>query len=127
MVAPEISLDGKSTWRVSASAKAARSWLSGSPAPDPFWNGSGFEGGGFHFYGPSSIGKSTLLRVAGSVWGGGGPLGFGHPWRATASALEGLAAAHNHVVLCLDEIGALDPADLPSAVYALAGGQRRRG
>jgi putative DNA primase/helicase len=32
----------------------------------------GESGGGFHFYGKTSKGKTTALVVAGSVWGGGG-------------------------------------------------------
>jgi hypothetical protein len=43
----------------------------------------GGEGGGFHFRGGSSIGKSTALNIAASVWGGGGVSGFSRTWRAT--------------------------------------------
>jgi putative DNA primase/helicase len=82
----------------------------------------GLEAGGFHFVGPSSSGKTTALRLAGSVWGGGGPLGFAQTWRTTANALEGIASAHNDVLLPLDEIGLIDPHDLESAAYTLAGG-----
>jgi uncharacterized protein (DUF927 family) len=39
-------------------------------------NACGIESGGFHFRGASSIGKSTALLAAGSVWGGGGRNGF---------------------------------------------------
>jgi putative DNA primase/helicase len=88
------------------------------PLLDPL----GCEGGGFHLVGPSSSGKTTALRMAGSVWGGGGPLGFAQTWRATANSLEGIAAAHNDVLLPLDEIGLIDPHDLETAAYALAGG-----
>ncbi len=42
------------------------------------------EGGGFHFRGASSTGKTSLAMAAGSVWGGGGPLGFASSWRAAA-------------------------------------------
>ena len=49
----------------------------------------GIEGGGFHVFGPSSCGKTTLLLLAGSVWGGGGELGFAITWRNTDNALEG--------------------------------------
>ena len=49
------------------------------------------EGGGLHFRGSSSIGKTTLLHVAGSVWGGGGLAGYVRRWRATDNALEGVA------------------------------------
>lgn len=84
----------------------------------------GAEGGGFHFRGNSSTGKSTLLIAAGSVWGGsGGEQGFGHTWRATANALESLALAHNDLLLCLDEFAQVDPAEAGVAAYALANGQ----
>ena len=82
------------------------------------------EGGGFHFRGHSSTGKSTLLFAAGSVWGGGrGEHGFGHTWRATANALESLALAHNDTLLCLDEFAQVDPSEAGVAAYALANGQ----
>jgi uncharacterized protein (DUF927 family) len=86
----------------------------------------GAEGGGFHFRGNSSSGKSTLLVAAGSVWGGdpaGGEHGFGHTWRATTNALETLAKAHNDTLLCLDEFGQVDPAEAGAAAYALANGE----
>ena len=37
----------------------------------PLLHLAGLEGGGFHFRGESSRGKTTALHVAGSVWGGG--------------------------------------------------------
>jgi uncharacterized protein (DUF927 family) len=89
----------------------------------------GAEGGGFHFRGKSSSGKSTMLVAAGSIWGGdasGGQHGFGHTWRATANALESLAQAHNDTLLCLDEFGQLDPRDAGSAAYMLANGEAKK-
>lgn len=84
----------------------------------------GEEGGGFHFRGNSSAGKSTLLIAAGSVWGGSrGQLGFGYTWRATSNGLEGLACAHSDGLLCLDEFGQIDPNEAGSAAYLLANGQ----
>lgn len=82
------------------------------------------EGGGFHFRGNSSTGKSTLLIAAGSVWGGSkGEQGFGHTWRTTANALENLALAHNDTLLCLDEFAQVDPSEAGGAAYSLANGQ----
>jgi putative DNA primase/helicase len=62
----------------------------------------GLDGGGLHLRGASSQGKSTLQRVAVSVWGSPG---FMHSWRATANGLEGVAAACNGTLLALDELG----------------------
>lgn len=53
---------------------------------------TGSESGGIHLFGHSSKGKSTVLQVAGSVWGGGGVRGFVQSWRATDNGLEGEAA-----------------------------------
>jgi putative DNA primase/helicase len=80
------------------------------------------ESGGFHHYGASSIGKSTTLDVAGSVWGGGGRNGFLTSWRATVNGLEGGAVTHNHACLCLDELGQAQPKDASEAAYMLANG-----
>lgn len=81
----------------------------------------GEQGGGFHIRGNSSSGKSTALKIAGSVWG--------HPeqviseWRATSNALEGIAALHNDGFLGLDEINQCDPKDIGNTVYMLSNGQ----
>lgn len=83
----------------------------------------GLEGGGFHFRGASSSGKTSLAMAAGSVWGGGGPLGFGASWRATSNALEGVAYGHSETLLILDELALVDPAEAGNAAYALATGQ----
>jgi hypothetical protein len=45
---------------------------------------------GFHLDGGSSIGKTAALVAAGSVWGGGGPLGFAYSWRTTDNGAEGM-------------------------------------
>ncbi|STX27531.1 inner membrane protein [Legionella beliardensis] len=53
---------------------------------------AGEDSGGFHFRGASSCGKSTVLKVAASVWGN--PQAYCRLWRSTANGLEGLAALH---------------------------------
>lgn len=81
------------------------------------------EGGGFHFRGGSSTGKTTALTAAGSVWGGGGSTGFVRSWRATANGLESIAALHSDTLLCLDELGQIDAREAGQAAYMLSNGQ----
>ena len=81
------------------------------------------QGGGFHYRGASSLGKTTALLVAGSVWGGGGKDGFLQTWRSTANGLEAVAEMHNHALLCLDEIGECDGQTIGKTAYMLANGQ----
>ncbi len=85
----------------------------------------GSDGGGFHFRGISSSGKTTLLEVAGSVCGGG-PNGYKRSWRATDNALEGVAALHNDGLLVLDEIGEITAEGLRKSAYLLANGQPKQ-
>ncbi|MNX81379.1 hypothetical protein D3C86_1130640 [compost metagenome] len=80
------------------------------------------EGGGFHFVGDSSIGKSTTLFVAASIWGRGGEKGYIKSWNTTANGLEDLAEAHNDVLLALDELGKMDPSQAGTTAYTLANG-----
>jgi len=82
----------------------------------------GAESGGLHFVGGSSLGKTTALRVAGSVCGGG-PSGFIKQWRATDNGLEGVAAAHCDALLCLDEMGQAGSKVVSEVAYMLANGQ----
>lgn len=83
------------------------------------------EGGGVHFRGNSSSGKTTLAYAAGSVWGGGGPLGFGQTWRSTANALEMVAYGHNDGLVVFDELALVAPEEAGSAAYSLASGQSK--
>ncbi len=117
-------LDG---WREGVAAKA-----SGNPLlllalsigfAGPLLRPLGMEGGGFHFRGGSSSGKTTLGLAAGSIWGGGGPLGSAHSWRATANALEMIAYGHSETLLVLDELALVAPEEAGQAAYALATGQ----
>jgi putative DNA primase/helicase len=78
-------------------------------------------GGGVHFRGQSSTGKTTVLGVAGSVWGGG-INGFIRNWRATSNGLEAVAESHNDALLCLDEISQVDSKEVGETAYMLANG-----
>jgi uncharacterized protein (DUF927 family) len=83
------------------------------------------EGGGLHFRGQSSIGKTTLLQVGGSVWGGGGLAGYVRSWRATDNGLESVALAHCDTLLTLDELAEIDAAAAGKAAYMLANGHAK--
>ena len=86
----------------------------------------GAESGGFHLVGPSSIGKSTALQVAGSICGGGGLNGYVESWRATDNGLEGTAYNHCDTLLTLDEMAQIDPAAASESAYMLANGQGKK-
>ena len=81
------------------------------------------EGGGFHFVGGSSSGKTTALTAAGSVWGGGGLKGYVENWTGTVNGTEGRAQAHCDALLCLQELGQADADAAADAAYKLANGQ----
>jgi len=85
--------------------------------------------GGFHFYGRTSHGKTTLLQAACSVWGNaadpanaGGADVYIQRWNATRNGLEGMAASFNDLPLIIDEIGENDGRDFGRVVYALMSG-----
>lgn len=80
----------------------------------------GEESGGFHVRGDSSSGKTTLLWLAASVWGG---VDFLQRWRTTINGLEGLATLHNDCLLILDELAQVDPKEAGNIAYMLANGQ----
>jgi putative DNA primase/helicase len=79
----------------------------------------GEEGGGINFRGSSSIGKTTLLASAASVWGDSS---FVRQWRATTNALEGICLQHNETLLCLDELAQLDEREAMNVAYMIANG-----
>ena len=80
------------------------------------------ESGGIHLVGKSRTGKTVALRVAGSVWGGGGINGFIRTWRATANGLEGIAEVHSDALLPFDEMGQVDARESGEIAYMLANG-----
>ena len=77
------------------------------------------EGGGLHFVGDSSTGKTTVIEAACATWGG---TNFKRSWRATANGMEGAAALVNDGLLALDEISECDPKEIGAIVYALGNG-----
>lgn len=82
----------------------------------------GLEGGGVHVHGPSSTGKSTLLRLGNSVWAASDHI---QSWNATRNALEVISAQHSGRLLTLDEIGEADPRSIGETAYALSNGKSR--
>jgi putative DNA primase/helicase len=81
------------------------------------------EGGGIHFVGDSSTGKTTAIEAACATWGG--PT-FRRSWRATANGMEGAAANFNDGLLALDEISEADPREVGAIVYALGNGRGKQ-
>lgn len=81
----------------------------------------GMEGGGFHLKGDSTDGKTTIMKVAASVYGN--PDRYSQTWRATGNAIEGIASRRNDALLCLDELGELDGKEAGQMAYMLANGQ----
>jgi putative DNA primase/helicase len=89
---------------------------------------TGDDSAGVNFYGETSTGKSTVLFVAGSVWGSPEPGGFVSKWNATSTGLELQAVQRNHTIFCIDELGELDPKVAGKLVYQLSSGvQKGRG
>jgi putative DNA primase/helicase len=88
----------------------------------PLLHLAGQEGGGLHFHGQSSRGKTTLLQAAASAWGRGGSPGYVRAWRATANGLEGAAASATDTVLILDEFGQVDGREAGAVLYSLSNG-----
>lgn len=82
------------------------------------WVG-GLDSGGFHLVGDSSCGKTTVARVASSVYGGPG---FMQRWRGTDNGIEAIASAHSDLFLALDELAQLDPKMAGEAAYMLGNG-----
>jgi len=66
--------------------------------------------------GKSSIGKTTALQVASSIWGDSN---FIKQWRTTSNALESIAVEHNHGLLILDELGQVSAKDVSQIFYML--------
>lgn len=86
----------------------------------PLQNLMGEPSGGFHLYGRSRCGKSTLMWMAASAWGR--PTGDRQlrTWRATANGLEAVAAMTSDTLLTLDELGQADARQVAETVYMLA-------
>lgn len=82
----------------------------------------GADGGGVNLRGPSSIGKTTLLTTAASVWGRGDERGFIRTWRGTGNGIEAAATQFSDTFLPLDEIGVASAHEVGNVIYSIAGG-----
>lgn len=85
----------------------------------------GTSGGGWHYVGDTSTGKTTGLLIAASVWGRGTENdadSYVRKWRATANGLEHVGEQHNDCTLVLDELGQIDPTEAGIVAYMLADG-----
>jgi putative DNA primase/helicase len=80
------------------------------------------QGGGFHIFGNSSSGKSTISKVAASVYGKHSQ--YVKSWRTTTNGLEGIAAQFNDGLLILDEISQSN-SDVSQSVYMMSNGQSK--
>src|SRR5580698_946834 len=87
----------------------------------------GIEGGGFHFRGLSSRGKTTALQVAASVCGkvatAPGEDSYLLNWKSTANSFEEVAQSHNDCLMVIDELGQADAKTVGDICYMLANGQ----
>ena len=81
------------------------------------------EGGGFHFIGETSKGKSTAIIAACATWGG---KDFMSSWKATANGTEAAAALSNDSLLVLDEIGECDVKEVGGIIYAIGNGRGKQ-
>jgi putative DNA primase/helicase len=86
----------------------------------PLLSAVDMEGGGFHYVGKSSRGKSTCLEVAASVYGSAAH--YLQNWDATKNSLEQVAEAHNDCLMVIDELGSVDGAIVGPTLYMIANG-----
>lgn len=81
------------------------------------------EGAGFHLFGASSGGKTTVSMASLSAWGGPG---LKKTWNNTANAIEAVAANRTDTLLLLDEIGQVrDVKVVDEAAYSIVNGVGR--
>ncbi|MFN0298407.1 DUF927 domain-containing protein [Acinetobacter albensis] len=80
------------------------------------------ESGGFHIYGTSSHGKSTITKAACGIWGK--PEDFSQQWLTTDNALENTAELRNDSFLNLDELSQqTTPKSATNIIYMVTSGQ----
>jgi len=70
---------------------------------------------GIHFFGETSKGKSTALKVGASVWGN--PKQLVNSWRATDNGLESVAYCRKDALMILDEVNQGTPKAVSDIIY----------
>lgn len=75
---------------------------------------------GIHLYGQGSTGKTTLLRLASSIWGN-----QVEQWNGTLIGFEDLAYRHKDTLFCLDEINQSKIDNIYQLIYMLGNGGGR--
>jgi uncharacterized protein (DUF927 family) len=105
-----------------AQAHSRARFAIGSAFVSPLLALIGADGGGINLKGPSSIGKTTLLAAAASVWGRGDERGFIRTWRGTGNGIEAAATQFSDTFLPLDEIGVASTHEVGNVIYSIAGG-----
>ncbi len=71
----------------------------------------------FNFVGKSSTGKTTVARLASSVWGN--YKNYVKQWRMTSNAQEIVASLHNYTLLVLDELSQAKDEEIKSIAYTI--------
>jgi hypothetical protein len=85
----------------------------------------GMRGFGVHLCGDSSRGKTSMLRIAASVYGDPDDPQWLASWNTTANAAEARAATLCDLPLFFDEVGASDPESVQRLIYTLVNGEGR--
>lgn len=87
------------------------------------------DGGGFHLFGSSGVGKTIILKVSASVFGssaspdqGGQNSCYMMSWSSTKNGIEAKFNLFNNGLLILDELGKYNSKNFGADVYAIAGG-----
>jgi len=88
----------------------------------PFLDALKLENGGFHFRGESSTGKTKVLTIGASMWGGKAMV---KQWKSTGNAIEGTAREHSYTGLFLDELSQVSSHEAGDVIYTLGNGQAK--
>lgn len=84
---------------------------------------TGEQNGGFHIYGDSSDGKTTVAKVGLSVWGN--PQILALSWRGTDLGFSNAALTRNDNFLVLDEIGEANAQTISKTAYSVINGKSK--